>query len=166
MKLQNKSGKPLYEISTWEQLSPFTSVANIVDLLIAVVRIILISIVLISILNLMMMSVYERVSEIGTIASIGTLPGRILSLFLVEGFSLGLISSIIGSLIGIATLIILQITKLSFTFGRMDITLSPAIPLLEVIFTILIVIVIAVISSLQPALKASRLEPVEALRHV
>lgn len=37
---------------------------------------------------------------------------------------------------------------------------------IEVIFTILIVIAISVISSLQPALKASRLEPVEALRHV
>ena len=166
MKMKNKSGKPLYEISTWEQLSPFTSIANIVDLLIIVVRIILISIVLISILNVMMMSVYERVNEIGTMASIGTLPSRILSLFIVEGFSLGLMSSIIGSLLGIATLVILKITKISFTFGRMDITLSPSISALEVIFTILIVIAISVISSLQPALKASRLEPVEALRHV
>jgi len=166
MQMKNKSGKPLYEISTWEQLSPFTSVASIVDLLIIVVRIILISIVLISILNVMMMSVYERVSEIGTMASIGTLPSRILSLFIVEGFSLGLMSSVIGSLLGIATLIILNITKINFTFGRMDITLAPSIPSIEVIFTILIVIAISVISSLQPALKASRLEPVEALRHV
>lgn len=166
MKMKNKSGKPLYEISTWEQLSPFTSVASIVDLLIIVVRIILISIVLISILNVMMMSVYERVREIGTIASIGTLPSRILSLFLVEGFALGLMSSIIGSLLGVATLILLKFIKFNFTFGRMDITLSPSIPLPDVIFTVLIVIAISVISSLQPALKASRLEPVDALRHV
>jgi len=166
MKMKNKSGKPLYEISTWEQLSPFTSIASIVDLLIIVVRIILISIVLISILNVMMMSVYERVREIGTIASIGTLPSRILALFLVEGFSLGLMSSIIGSLLGVATLILLKLIKLNFTFGRMDITLKPSIPLPDVIFTILIVIAISVISSLQPALKASRLEPVDALRHV
>ena len=166
MKMKNKAGNPMYEISTWKELSPFTSIAKIIDLLIIVVRVILISIVLISILNVMMMSVYERVSEIGTIASIGTPPGRILSLFLVEGFSLGLISSIIGSLLGIGILFIIKVVKLNFTFGRMDISLSPAIPLVEVLVTVLIVIVISIISTLQPALKASKMEPVEALRHV
>ena len=166
MPIKDKSGKSSFEVSTWEQLSPFTSIAQIVDLLIIVVRVILISIVLISVLNVMMMSVYERVSEVGTIASIGTPPGRIRSLFLVEGFSLGLISSIAGSILGIAFLFVIRAINPSFTFGRMDITLSPAIPVGEVILTVLIVIVISIISTLQPAIKASRLEPVEALRHV
>jgi len=166
MEMKNKAGKPAFEISTWEELSPFTSIAQIVDLLIIVVRVILVSIVLISILNVMMMSVYERVSEIGTIASIGTPPGRILSLFLVEGFSLGLMSSIIGSVVGMGLLLIIRVVKINFTFGRMDISLSPAVPLLDVVVTILIVIIISIISTLQPAFKASRMEPVEALRHV
>jgi len=166
MEMKNPAGKPALEISTWEDLSPFTSIASIVDLLIIVVRVILVSIVLISILNVMMMSVYERVSEVGTIASIGTPPGRILSLFLVEGLSLGFMSSIIGSVVGMGLLLILRIIKLKFTFGRMDISLSPSVPLLDVVVTILIVIVISIISTLQPAFKASRMEPVEALRHV
>jgi putative ABC transport system permease protein len=166
IEIKDKSGNPAFEVSTWEQLSPFTSVAQIVDLLIIVVRVILISIVLISVLNVMMMSVYERVSEVGTIASIGTPPGRILSLFLVEGFSLGFISSIAGSILGIAILFVIKVVKLNFTFGRMDISLSPAIPFIEVLLTILIVVIISIISTLQPAVKASKLEPVEALRHV
>jgi putative ABC transport system permease protein len=166
IEIKDKSGNPAFEVSTWEQLSPFTSVAQIVDLLIIVVRVILISIVLISVLNVMMMSVYERVSEVGTIASIGTPPGRILSLFLVEGFSLGFISSIVGSILGIAILFVIKLVKLNFTFGRMDISLSPAVPFIEVILTILIVVIISIISTLQPAVKASKLEPVEALRHV
>jgi len=166
MKIKGKSDKPMYEISTWEELSPFTSIARIIDLLIIVVRVILISIVLISILNVMMMSVYERVREIGTMASIGTPPRRILSLFLAEGFSLGLMSSIIGSLLGTGILFIFRVIKLNFTFGRMDISLSPSVPLSEVLVAILIVVAISVISSLQPALKASKLEPVDALRHV
>ena len=166
MEMKNQAGKPAFEVSTWQELSPFTSIARIVDLLIIVVRVILVSIVLISILNVMMMSVYERVSEVGTIASIGTPPGRILSLFLVEGFSLGFMSSIVGSVIGMGLLLILRAVKLNFTFGRMDISLSPSVPLLDVVVTILIVIVISIISTLQPAFKASRMEPVEALRHV
>jgi len=166
MKFKTQSGKPMYEISTWKELSPFASIVRIIDLLIIVVKIVLIFIVLVSILNVMIMSVYERVSEIGTIASIGTPPGKILSLFLVEGFSLGLISSIVGSLLGIAILFLFSIIKLNFTFGRMELALSPEIQLSEVIFTSLIVIIISVVSSLQPAIKASKLEPVDALRHV
>jgi putative ABC transport system permease protein len=166
MEMKNSAGKQSFEISTWQDLSPFTSIAQIVDILIIVVRVILVSIVLISILNVMMMSVYERVSEVGTIASIGTPPRRILSLFLVEGFSLGAMSSIIGSILGLGLLLVLRIVKLNFTFGRMDISLSPSVPLVDIIATILIVIVISIISTLQPAFKASRLEPVDALRHV
>jgi len=119
-----------------------------------------------SILNVMMMSVYERVREIGTIAAIGTQPGKILSLFLVEGFSIGVISSIAGSIIALLILLILNLVKLNFTFGMMDISLAPTINAAEVVVTILIVVVISVISTLQPAIKASRLEPVDALRHV
>ena len=89
--ITNKEGKPVFELHTWDQLSPFSTIATIVDLLIYIVKIILISIVLISILNVMMMSVFERVSEIGTISAIGTLPSKILWLFVAEGFLLGLI---------------------------------------------------------------------------
>ena len=50
----------------------------------------LIAIVLVSIMNVMIMAVYERIREIGTIAAIGTLPGKILSMFVIEGFCLGI----------------------------------------------------------------------------
>jgi len=161
-----KSGKPVLEIHSWEDLSPFSSIAKIVTLLIMVVRIVLISIVLISILNVMMMSVYERIGEIGTLASIGTLPSKILSLFLSEGLLLGFFSAITGNLLGIIILIILNISRINFVFGNMNITLAPQLPFMEVIATIAIVMVISAIASLQPAIKASRMEPVEALRHV
>jgi putative ABC transport system permease protein len=117
-------------------------------------------------MNVMLMSVYERISEIGTIASIGTPPGRILSLFLVEGLSLGLISSIAGSLLGMGVLLYLNVTTFQFTMGMIEMTLAPDIPFMDVLMTIVLVVLISVVSGFQPALKASRLEPVEALRHV
>lgn len=49
----------------------------------------LVGIVLISVMNVMMMAVYERIREIGTIAAIGTPPRRILGLFLAEGLASG-----------------------------------------------------------------------------
>ena len=164
--LGEKTGKPVFEVHSWEELSPFSSIAQIVTLLIMVVRIVLISIVLISILNVMMMSVYERIGEIGTIASIGTLPSNILALFLTEGIILGFISAIIGNIVGIVILLIINAIKLRFTFGMMEVSLAPQIPIAEVVLTSIIVVTISALASLQPALKASRMEPVEALRHV
>jgi len=153
------------EVHTWEQLSPFASIARIVDLLILVVKFILISIVLVSILNIMTMSVYERISEIGTIAAIGTPPRRILSLFLIEGFAMGLVSTIAGIVIGLGILWILNITKIDFTFGMMNISLAPSIPVGEVIMVAIIVIVVSLFAGFQPAYKASKMEPVDALGH-
>lgn len=161
-----KTGKPGFEIHSWEELSPFSSIAQIVTLLIMVVRIVLVAIVLISILNVMMMSVYERIGEIGTIASIGTAPSKILALFLTEGLLLGLFSAVAGNIIGIVVILITGWVKLNFTFGSMKLSLSPQIPTTEVLLAMIIVVIISALASLQPALKASKMEPVEALRHI
>ncbi|MBN2356965.1 ABC transporter permease, partial [candidate division KSB1 bacterium] len=164
---KNKQDRPAFELHTWADLSPFSTIATIVDLLIITVKIVLIAIVLVSILNVMMMSVYERVSEIGTISAIGTLPSKILWLFMAEGFSLAVISAIVGNIIGVLVLFGINIAKFRFSFGRMkNILLETSISTSELLSVSLIVIVIAVISSLQPALKASKMQPVDALRHV
>ena len=123
--------------------------------------------VLISILNVMMMSVYERVREIGTMSAIGTSSGKIMGLFLAEGLSLGLISTLAGNAIGILGIYVLNIYKIRFAFGQNDnLLLSPTIALSEIIWVSVIVLLISVFASFQPAFKASRLEPVDALRHI
>jgi len=154
------------EVHTWDQLSPFASIARIVDLLIIVVKFILISIVLVSILNIMTMSVFERVSEIGTIAAIGTPPRRILMMFLIEGFSMGLLSTAVGVGVGLGIIWILNLTRIDFTFGQMNISLAPSIPAGEVLLTVAIVMLVSLLASLHPAAKAARMEPVDALGHV
>ena len=155
-----------FEVHTWEQLSPFASIARIVDLLIVVVKFILISIVLVSILNIMTMSVYERISEIGTIAAIGTPPRRILSLFLVEGFAMGLLSTVAGIVVGLGILWIMNVTKIDFTFGQMNVSLAPSIPVGEIVWVAVIVMIVSLFAGFQPAYKASKMEPVDALGHV
>ena len=163
----NKQGKPIYEVHTWEKLSPFYNIARMIDLMAFFIKLMLIAIVLISIMNVMIMAVYERVREIGTIAAIGTLPGKILSMFVVEGFSLGLLGVIAGNVLGIIIIIIVNLSKITFSFGRQTgLILSAKVAPMDMLVVSLIVIVISVIASLQPALKASRMEPIKALRHV
>lgn len=166
-KHKNKKGKPAFEIHTWEKLSPFYNIARMIDLMSATMKLIMISIVLISILNVMIMSVYERVREIGTMSAIGTTPGKIMALFLAEGITLGLISIISGYIIGLAGISLLNIHQIRFSFGRMDdLLLAPSVNLQELLWLAAIVLLVSVFASLQPAFKASRMEPVEALGHV
>lgn len=155
------------EVHTWSELSPFANIARMIDLMTFFIKLMLIAIVLISILNVMIMAVYERVREIGTIAAIGTLPRKILSLFLVEGFCLGLTGAIAGVLIGLGVILVLNLTKITFNFGQATgLILAPTIAPMEIVTASLMVIIVSVLASLQPAYKASRMEPIEALRHV
>ena len=72
----NKEAKPVFEVHTWEKLSPFYNIARMIDMMSFFIKLMLIAVVLISIMNVMIMAVYERIREIGTIAAIGTLPGK------------------------------------------------------------------------------------------
>ncbi len=166
-KFKNAKGRPVFEIHTWEKLSPFNNIANMIDLMAISMKIIMIAIVLISILNVMIMSVYERVKDIGTMTAIGTLPRQVMALFLAEGFSLGLISALLGNAIGLGGIYLLDIYKIRFSFGRMDnLILSPVISFSELYLISAIVLLVSVFAALQPAYKASKMEPVDALRHV
>lgn len=165
--LENDNGRPVFEIHSWESLSPFFNIARMIDLMTLFIKIMLVAIVLVSIMNVMIMAVYERINEIGTIAAIGTVPGRILSLFVAEGFLLGVLGSVIGVIISVAGVVAMNVTRVSFDFGRQKgLELAPTIQVQDVLLVMGIVIIIAVLASLQPAWKASRMDPITALRHV
>jgi putative ABC transport system permease protein len=162
----NQQGKPVLEVHTWESLSPFSNIAKMIDMLDTFIKVMLVAIVLISIMNVMLMAVYERIHEIGTIAAIGTTPSRILLLFVSEGLLLGILGTIIGVLISVTTIAIINAKTITFSFGRQDnLVLQPTISLTEILVISLIVILVAVLASLQPAWKASRMDPINALRH-
>jgi putative ABC transport system permease protein len=163
----NQQGKPIFEVHTWEKLSPFFNIARMIDLMTFFMKLMLIAIVLVSIMNVMIMAVYERIREIGTIAAIGTRPGRILAMFLLEGLSLGVVGAVLGSMAGAVIIYFLNASRITYDFGRQtDLLLQASIDPVDLLVLSLIVIVISVVASLQPAWKASRMEPIKALRHV
>jgi len=163
----NKEGRPIFEVHAWEQLSPFFNIAQMIDVMTFFIKIMLIAIVLISIMNVMIMAVYERIREIGTIAAIGTLPGKILSMFVIEGFCLGVLGAIIGDIIGSAIVLIINVIGIRFDFAQQKgLLLTATLDPMDLLVISTIVIIVAVLASLQPAFKASRMEPIAALRHV
>ncbi|ADB57748.1 ABC transporter permease [Archaeoglobus profundus] len=114
----------------------------------------------VSILNIMLMSTIERTKEIGIMRAIGAYRETILKLFLTEALILGLIGSIIGgclSFLGgyVIDMLILKTTKYVF---------QPS-SVFYVVLGISFGTATAVLSALYPAWKASRLEPIQALRY-
>ena len=165
--MTNKEGKPVLEVHTWDQLSPFATIARMIDLMTLFIKIMLISIVLVSVMNVMIMAVFERIREIGTIAAIGTPPSRILSLFLAEGLMLGIAGTVAGIVLSLAGIYGINLWQPTFNFGQQQgLVMAPTIAAGDVLTIAALVVVVAIIASLQPAWKASRMDPISALRHV
>ena len=165
--LTNKEGKPMLEVHEWTQLSPFANIAKMIDLMTLFIKIVLVSIVLVAVMNVMIMAVYERIREIGTIAAIGTPPSRILGLFLAEGLMLGIAGTLAGSVLSLAGIYGINVWQPTFDFGmQKGLVMAPTIAAGDVLTIAALVVVVAIIASLQPAWKASRMDPITALRHV
>lgn len=163
----NKEGKPVLEVHTWADLSPFANLARMIDLMTLFIKIVLVSIVLVSVMNVMIMAVYERIREIGTIAAIGTPPSRILALFLAEGLMLGIVGTVAGTAVSLAAIFGINLWQPTFNFGQQqNLVMAPSIAGGDVLTIAAMVVAVAILASLQPAWKASRMDPISALRHV
>ena len=137
-------------ISAFNQISVFTTAIGGISLIVAGV----------SIFNVQMMSVTERIREIGIIRSIGTRRHEIMRIFLYEAFLLGFIGSGIGGVLSffggyVVSIVMLQSTAYLFVPSS----------LVYIPFGMLFGIGTSLASGIYPAWKAANLNPIEALRH-
>lgn len=164
--IQIKEGKPATELHLWSDLSPFANIVRMIDLMTLFIRIMLIAIVLVSVMNVMLMAVYERIREIGTLAAIGTQPRKLMGIFLAEGLLLGLAGATAGIALSYALIGYLNLNPVVFAFGREQIILRPVLELVEVAGVLGLAVLVSALASLQPAWRAARMDPIQALRHV
>jgi putative ABC transport system permease protein len=109
----------------------------------------------VGVVAIMMISVTERTREIGVRKALGATRHEIMFQFLVEAATLTLVGCIVGMALGAL-----------IAWGVRSFTPIPAtIPLLSVVAAVVVSILTGVLFGLYPASKASRLDPVEALRY-
>ncbi|MCL5952327.1 MAG: ABC transporter permease [Chloroflexi bacterium] len=110
-------------------------------------------------MNAMLMSVYERTREIGTLRALGWKRRRVVGMILSESLLLSILSGLAGIALGVGlgTLITLEPSMGSFLKG------SYTLPLLSQ--AMIIALVLGGIGGLYPAWRASSLSPIEALRY-
>lgn len=108
----------------------------------------------VGIANTTLVSVLERTSEIGLRRSLGARPRHIAGQFLTESTAIGALGGLIGTAIGVATVVIVAIIR------NWTAILDPAV----VLPAPLIGAIVGLLAGTYPALRAARIEPVEALR--
>ncbi|MBU7032833.1 MAG: ABC transporter permease [Theionarchaea archaeon] len=160
-----------HEVLNWEQLSPelvqFAEMERSISFLFLSIVIV---VAVIGILNTMLMAVYERFKEIGVMAAFGYKPRNIVSLFMLEGLIIGVIGVLVGCIVGIG--IVYYLSQVGITFTGADVVafmephVYPRLSIGNVVFPCVFAIGVALVAALYPAYKASRVEPVEVLRHV
>ncbi len=160
------------EAHTWDDMGgPFIGgmlltrfIARIMDMVMAII-------VAAGVMNTALMSVFERTREIGTLRALGARRARILRLYLIEAFLLGVFGAIGGAAVG-AGLIVL--------FGRFGIPafseaqrysyggdyLFPTLNWGDVTTVSAVMLVVCVLAAIGPALMAARMRPADSLRYV
>jgi putative ABC transport system permease protein len=158
------------DVKSWSELASFYhQVVLLYNGIFGFLGLIVFAIVVFSVANTIVMSIFERTREIGTLMAIGVTRSRVWRMFFLEGLLTGVLGGVLGVAAGmlIAALInsghIMLPPPPGYTVGyRLHILLQP--PVLMTAF--LISLVTSTLSSILPALKASRLKVVDALGHI
>lgn len=137
-----------------QNLANSSAVLNLVTRLIIIVAGISLIVGGIGIMNVMLVSVTERMHEIGIRKAVGATNKQILNQFMMESITL----STVGGLIGVLLAILIDVAL------RLASNLQPEISLLVVLIAVLVAVGIGVIFGSVPAIKAAKKDPIEALR--
>ncbi|TVR53185.1 MAG: ABC transporter permease [Gemmatimonadales bacterium] len=120
-----------------------------------------------NIVSTLIMVVVDRTSEIGILKSMGMTDRGILRVFLLQGFSIGVLGTVLGTGLGLFfswilhRFEIIQIPPDVYFIDRLPISVQPSDVLLIVVGSL----IISLLATIYPAWQASRLQPVEAIKH-
>ncbi|MGI8617580.1 MAG: FtsX-like permease family protein [Gemmatimonadaceae bacterium] len=160
-------GFPYRTVDWEEQNRSLFQALKLEKLGMGVILLLIVVVAAFNIVSTLTMVVTDKTREIGILRAMGMSAGSIRRIFFAQGVFIGLIGTMLGVLVGLTAAISLDRYKL--------IALDPAIyfidhlpvmtSALDVLFIVLASLAIAAVATLYPSIQASRLYPLEAIRH-
>lgn len=161
------------EVKAWSQRRPFSELLGLTKAFRGIAAAVIVFITALGVLNTMLMSVLERTAEIGVLRALGLRRRQVIVLFVIEAMGIAAVGGALGAVAG--GLIGLYLEVYGVKLGEGMEKMPAALPMKSVVHgdvtpQILVMalglgLVMAIVGSVLPAYRASRIEPVEAMRH-
>ncbi len=160
-------GFPYYTQSWIDLNATLFSALKLEKLALFVILSLIILVAAFNIVSTLVMVVRDKTKEIGILKSMGLTDARILRVFLLQGLAIGVIGTILGTAGGLTLVWLLD--RYEFITLPGDVyfvdTLPVALDWVDLLAIVAVSILIALLATIHPARQASRLQPVEAIRH-
>ncbi len=175
MKTEDSLQCSKYEVLGWNELMPeLVQWIAMDDFGLYVFDFILFMVVAFGLLNTIQMSVFERTRELGVMLAIGTTPRQVTVMVICESFFITLIGVLMGIAFGSALSIYFTYFPIEFTdyaqeFAafQMNTTILPAhLTVSNILWTAVLLIVLSLLFTYFPARRASKLNPIDAIRQL
>lgn len=160
-------------VRSWQQILPLvTAMLKLYDTFVFIWFLVIFVAMGFGIVNTTLMSVFERMREFGLLKALGMRPERIIKSILMESAMILLLGIAIGNILGILSMWALSFGGIDLSdlaqgveYAGMARIILPVMLAKDIIGANLVVLVLGLVVSLYPAIKASRFMPVEALAH-
>jgi ABC-type antimicrobial peptide transport system permease subunit len=159
-------------VETWQQLAPelnlsYQTITLELDIFLGIILFAL----LFGITNTMLMSVMERIRELGVLMAVGMKRIRVFFLIIIETIFLSITGGLVGMLLGAAAIWYFAQTGISLALFSQGLSsygissqLIPGLPVEFYPILFVMIIITALLSAIYPAIKAIRLKPASAIR--
>ncbi|BBM82287.1 FtsX-like permease family protein [Candidatus Uabimicrobium amorphum] len=168
-----------FEILTWSQINPHLVEFITLDNIFMYFSIfVLIVVAAIGILIVVLMAIFERIYEFGIMRAMGMTPSRLIRLILIESIWIATISCVIGAIIAGPALYYLQVYGFdaallaggeegaSFFAISIDTVIYSKAEFIPIVLSWIFIMLLTVVVSLYPAIKATKIKVIEAIRFV
>jgi len=168
-----KSYFPDLTVRPWNEISPELSfMQEMTSVMLTVILIIILFALAFGLLNTILMSVYERIRELGMLMAVGMNKKKVFVMILFETTYITMIGTLVGMVFGMMTIVLFKKTGIDFSsvggdslnaFG-FDTVVYPTVDASYFVLITFLSAITAILTAIYPALKALRLNPAEAVR--